>query len=176
MIEVVLERCAGIDVGKRYVVACLLTGSSTESPRVEKRQYEATVGELERLRQWLVEERCTHVVVESTGSYWKPVFNVLEASVTVVLANPVHVRNLRGHKTDRKDSEWLAHLLRHGLIRPSFIPPPAIRELRSLTRQRRDLIAAGARERNRVQKLLEEGNVKLGNVLSDVFGSRVSAC
>jgi transposase len=170
MIEVVLERCAGIDVGKRYVVACLLTGSSTESPRVEKRQYEATVGELERLRQWLVEERCTHVVVESTGSYWKPVFNVLEASVTVVLANPVHVRNLRGHKTDRKDSEWLAHLLRHGLIRPSFIPPPAIRELRSLTRQRRDLIAAGARERNRVQKLLEEGNVKLGNVLSDVFG------
>ena len=170
MIEVVLERCAGIDVGKRLVVVCLLTGAAQEQPRVEKRQYDATVPELERLRAWLVEEKCTHVVVESTGSYWKPVFNVLEQSVTVVLANPAHVKNLRGHKTDRKDSEWLAHLLRHGLVRPSFIPPPAIRELRSLTRQRKDLIVAGARERNRVQRLLEEANIKLGNVLSDVFG------
>jgi transposase len=170
MIEVILERCAGIDIGKRFVVVCLLTGAASEKPHVEKRQYDATVGELEKLREWLVSEGCTHVVVESTGSYWKPVFNVLEKSVTVVLANPVHVKNLRGHKTDRKDSAWLAHLLRHGLIRPSFIPPPEIRELRSLTRQRRDLIAAGARERNRVQRLLEEANIKLGNVLSDVFG------
>jgi transposase len=170
MIEVVLERCAGIDVGKRYVVVCLMTGAASESPRIEKRQYDATVTELERLREWLEQEQCTHVVVESTGSYWKPVFNVLEKSLTVVLANPVHVRNLRGHKTDRKDSQWLAHLLRHGMIRPSFIPPPEIRNLRSLTRQRRDLIAAGARERNRVQRLLEEANIKLGNVLSDVFG------
>src|SRR5882757_2447883 len=151
MIEVVLERCAGIDIGKRFVVVCLLSGAAGQSPRLEKRQYDATVGELERLREWLLAEGCTHVVVESTGSYWKPVFNVLEKSVTVVLANPVQVKNLRGHKTDRKDSEWLAYLLRHGLIRPSFIPPPEIRELRSLTRQRRDLIAAGARERNRVQ-------------------------
>lgn len=170
MIEVVLERCAGIDVGKRYVVVCLMTGAASESPRIEKRQYDATVNELERLREWLEQEHCTHVVVESTGSYWKPVFNVLEKSLTVVLANPVHVRNLRGHKTDRKDSEWLAHLLRHGMIRPSFIPPAEIRNLRSLTRQRRDLIVAGARERNRVQRLLEEANIKLGNVLSDVFG------
>jgi transposase len=83
------------------------------------------------------------VVIESTGSYWKPVFNVLEKSVTVVLANPVQVKNLRGHKTDRKDSEWLAYLLRHGLIRPSFIPPPEIRALRSLTRQRRDRLRPG---------------------------------
>jgi transposase len=170
MIEVVLERCAGIDSGKRFVVVCLLSGAAGQSPRLEKRQYDATVGELERLREWLLAEGCTHVVVESTGSYWKPVFNVLEKSVTVVLANPVQVKNLRGHKTDRKDSEWLAYLLRHGLIRPSFIPPPEIRELRSLTRQRRDLIAAGARERNRVQRLLEEANIKIGNVLSDVFG------
>jgi transposase len=168
--EVVLERCAGIDVGKRFVLVCLLSGAAGEKPRMEKRQYHATVTEVERLRQWLAEELCTHVAVESTGSYWKPVFNVLEKSVTVVLANPVHVQNLRGHKTDRKDSEWLANLLRHGLIRPSFIPPPAIRELRSLTRQRKDLIVAGARERNRVRRLLEEANIKLGNVLSDVFG------
>jgi transposase len=104
MIEVILERCAGIDIGKRFVVVCLLTGAASEKPHVEKRQYDATVGELEKLREWLVSEGCTHVVVESTGSYWKPVFNVLEKSVTVVLANPVHVKNLRGHKTDRKDS------------------------------------------------------------------------
>jgi len=116
MIKVILERCAGIDVGKRFVVVCLLTGAASECPRMEKRQYDATVVELEKL------------------------------------------------------SAWLAYLLRHGLIRPSFIPPPEIRELRSLTRQRRDLIAVGARERNRVQRLLEEANIKIGNVLSDVFG------
>jgi transposase len=170
MFKVILERCAGIDVGKRFVVVCLLSGEAQQVPHMEKRQYDATVGELERLRQWLVEAGCTHVVLESTGSYWKPVFNVLEKSVTVVLANPAQVKNLRGHKTDRKDSEWLAYLLRHGMVRPSFIPPPEIRELRSLTRQRRDLVAAGAGERNRVQRLLEEANIKLGNVLSDVFG------
>ena len=170
MINVVLERCAGIDVGKRFVVVCLMAGPASETPRVEKRKFGVTVEALEHLRVWLEQEQVTHVVVESTGSYWKPIFNVLENSFTVVLANPVHVKNLRGHKTDMKDSQWLAHLLRHGLIRASFIPPAPIRELRSLTRQRRDLIVAGARERNRVQRLLEEANIKLGNVLSDLFG------
>jgi transposase len=170
VINVVLERCAGIDIGKRFVVACLMVGSASETPRVEQRKFGVTVDALESLREWLEQERVTHVVLESTGSYWKPVFNILEKSLTVVLANPVHVKNLRGHKTDMKDSQWLAHLLRHGLIRASFIPPVHIRELRSLTRQRRDLVAAGARERNRVQRLLEEANIKLGNVLTDVFG------
>jgi transposase len=151
-------------------VACLMTGSASETPRVEQRKFGVTVDALESLREWLEQERVTHVVLESTGSYWKPVFNILEKSLTVVLANPVHVKNLRGHKTDMKDSQWLAHLLRHGLVRASFIPPVHIRELRSLTRQRRDLVAAGARERNRVQRLLEEANIKLGNVLTDVFG------
>jgi transposase len=170
MINVVLERCAGIDVGKRLVVVCLMVGQASEAPRLEKRKFGVTTDALEQLRVWLEQEQVTHVVVESTGSYWKPIFNVLERSFTVVLANPVHVKNLRGHKTDMKDSEWLAHLLRHGLIRASFIPPVPIRELRSLTRQRRDLVAGGARERNRVQRLLEEANIKLGNVLSDLFG------
>jgi len=170
MINVILERCAGIDVGKKFVVVCLMVGQAAETPRVEKRKYGVTVDALEDLRAWLEQEQVTHVVLESTGSYWKPIFNVLEKSFPVVLANPVHVKNLRGHKTDMKDSEWLAHLLRHGLIRASFIPPPQIRELRSLTRQRRDWIAGGARERNRVQRLLEEANIKLGNVLSDLFG------
>ena len=170
MINVILERCAGIDVGKKFVVVCLMVGQAAETPRVEKRKYGVTVDALEDLRAWLEQEQVTHVVLESTGSYWKPIFNVLEKSFSVVLANPVHVKNLRGHKTDMKDGEWLAHLLRHGLIRASFIPPPPIRELRSLTRQRRDWIASGARERNRVQRLLEEANIKLGNVLSDLFG------
>jgi len=107
--------------------------------------------------------------MESTGSYWKPVFNLLEAHVRVVLANAADVQNRRGHKTDSNDSRWLAHLLRHGMIRPSFIPPLAIRELRDLTRRRRQLIGENSRERNRVQKVLEDAKVKLGDVLSDVF-------
>ena len=108
--------------------------------------------------------------MESTGSYWKPVFNVLEDAVKVYLANPQEVKNRKGHKTDNKDGWWLAHLLRHAMIHPSFIPPRAIRELRDLTRRRKRLLSAGTSERNRVQKVLEDANVKLGNVLSDVFG------
>jgi transposase len=138
--------------------------------RVERRRYATTVAELEKLRDWLVQEQVTHVVMESTGSYWKPVFNVLEGGVQVYLANPKEVKNRKGHKTDDKDGWWLAHLLRHAMIHPSFIPPRAIRELRDLTRRRRRLIGNGTAERNRVQKVLEDANVKLGNVLTDVFG------
>jgi transposase len=108
--------------------------------------------------------------MESTGSYWKPVFNILEDSVEVVLANAFDVQNRRGHKTDPNDSRWLAHLLRHGMIRPSFIPERAVRELRDLTRRRRQLVGEKARERNRIQKVLEDANIKLGDVLSDVLG------
>src|SRR5207249_4511306 len=107
---------------------------------------------------------------ESTGSYWKPIFNVVEATMTVVLDNPAHLTNVPGRKTDVKDCQWLAELLRHGLIRGSFIPPRPIRELRDLTRRRRRLIATGTSERNRIQKVLEDANVKLGCVLSDLFG------
>jgi transposase len=110
-------------------------------------------------------------VMESTGSYWKPVFNVLEDAVRVYLANPQEVKNRKGHKTDDKDGWWLAHLLRHAMIQPSFIPPRAIRELRDLTRRRKRLLGNSTSERNRVQKVLEDANVKLGNVLSDVFGA-----
>src|SRR5689334_7708991 len=108
-------------------------------------------------------------VMESTGSYWKPVFNILEGSVKVILANPEQVKALRGKKTDPNDSRWLAGLLRHGLVEPSFIPPPRdIRELRDLTRRRRTLMQEGASERNRVQKIPEDANVKIGNVLTDI--------
>ena len=110
--------------------------------------------------------------MESTGPYWRPVFNVLEeAGMEAIVANPQQVKNLRGHKTDMKDCWWVAHLLRHGMIRPSYIPSRPIRELRDLTRRRKQLIRHGATERNRVQKVLEEANIKIGSVLSDVFGA-----
>ena len=170
MIPAAVERCAGIDVGKRFLAVCVLVGPLTGEPRAERRRYGATVAELERLRAWLKQEGVTDVVMESTGSYWKPVFNVLEDAVRVQLANPEQVKNRKGHKTDDKDGWWLAHLLRHAMIHPSFIPPRPIRELRDLTRRRKRLLGTGTQEKNRVQKVLEDANVKLGNVLSDVFG------
>lgn len=170
MIEAIMERCAGIDVGKKFLVVCLMVGPLESEPTVELRKFGTIMSELEQLRDWLLHERCTHVVMESTGSYWKPIFNVLESEIKVILANAFDVRNRRGHKTDPNDSRWLAHLLRHGMIRPSFIPPREIRELRDLTRRRRQLVGEGTRERNRIQKILEDANVKLGDVLRDVLG------
>jgi len=170
MIEAVIESCAGIDVGKKFLVVCVMTGRLEAEPKIEIRKFGTIVAELELLRDWLIREGCSHAVMESTGSYWKPVFNVLEDSVEVVLANAYDVQNRRGHKTDPNDSRWLAHLLRHGMIRPSFIPERAVRELRDLTRRRRQLVGERARERNRIQKILEDANIKLGDVLSDVLG------
>jgi transposase len=170
MICAAVERCAGIDVGKTFLAVCLMSGPLDGEPRVERRRFGTIRSELEKLRDWLQEEGVTHVVMESTGSYWKPVFNVLEDSVRVYLANPQEVKTRKGHKTDDKDGWWLAHLLRHAMIHPSFIPPRAIRELRDLTRRRKRLLSNATAEKNRVQKILEDANVKLGNVLTDVFG------
>jgi transposase len=169
--KAVIERCAGIDVSKNALNVCVLTGAADQEAAAELRLFGAFNADLEELRQWLVERGCTHVVMESTGSYWKPVYAVLEDSgVGILLANGEDVKARRGHKTDWQDCQFLAHLLRHGMIRPSFIPPQAIRDLRDLTRRRRQLIGVATSERNRVQKVLEEANVKLGSVLSDVFG------
>lgn len=174
MIPAVIERCAGIDIGKKFVVVCVMTGPASEMGVAETRKFGTIRKELEALRGWLQGEGCTHVVMESTGCYWKPVLNVLEDDPAykphVVLANPQQVKAVTGHKTDPHDARWLAHLLRHGMIRPSFIAPRAIRELRDFTRRRKQMIALAADERNRVQKLLEDANVKIGDVLSDVFG------
>jgi len=170
MINAAIERCAGIDVGKKFLAVCILTGPLKGEPRVERRRFGTTTAELESLREWLKAEGVTDVVMESTGSYWKPVFNVLEGSVKVSLANSQEVRNRKGHKTDDKDGWWLAHLLRHAMIYPSFIPPRPIRELRDLTRRRKRLLSDGTSEKNRVQKVLEDANVKLGSVLTDIFG------
>jgi transposase len=170
MIQAEIERCAGIDVGKKWLAVCILVGPLEAEPRSETRKFGCNVADLERLRDWLKENGITHAVMESTGSYWKPVFNILEETLTVYLANPQQVKPRKGHKTDNKDGHWLGHLLRHAMIQPSFIPPRPIRELRDLTRRRKKLIGAASSEKNRIQKVLEDANVKLGNVLSDVFG------
>lgn len=170
MIPAVIERCAGIDVGKTFLTVCLLTGPADGEPKVETRKVSTFHDDLEALRQWLSHEHCTHVVMESTGSYWKPVFSILESSVKVFLANGQDVKGRKGHKTDWNDCRWLAHLLRHGLIRPSFVPSRAIRDLRDLTRRRKQILSNAASERNRVQKVLEEASIKIGSVLTDVFG------
>lgn len=170
MITAVIERCVGIDVGKKFLSACVMIGPAQGEAKHVTRPFGTTVAELQMLREWVVEQGCTHAVMESTGSYWKPVFNVLEGSVKVTLANPHEVKARKGHKTDPKDAWWLAHLLRHAMITASFIPPRPQRELRDLTRRRKKMLSAATSEKNRVQKILEDANVKLGTVLSDVFG------
>jgi transposase len=167
--EVLHPRCCGIDVHKTTVVACLRLQDGRRA-RMELRQFGTTTAELLRLHEWLSTAACTHVAMESTSVYWKPVFNLLESSFEVVLANAHHIKAVPGRKTDAKDCEWLADLLAHGLIRASFIPPAAIRELRDLTRHRKSLIRDRVKAANRVHKLLETANIKLGNVVTDVLG------
>jgi len=162
--------CCGIDVHKSSVTACLMWGPADQEPQSEIRRFGTMSGELKQLREWLKQAHCEVAVMESTGAYWKPVWNILETDIKLILANAKHVRSLPGEKTDNKDGRRLASLLRHGLIRPSFVPPREIRELRDLTRYRKKLLGNGAAERNRIQKILEDANIKLGTVLTDVFG------
>lgn len=171
MIPTVTERCAGIDVGKTFLTVCLLTGPADGEPKVQTRKFGTFHADLEALGLWLTEEKCTQAVMESTGCYWKPVFNVLETKVSVILANGQDVKGRKGHKTDWNDCRWLAHLLRHGLVRASFIPPRPVRELRDLTRRRKQILSVAASERNRVRKVLEEANVKIGSVLTGCLRS-----
>ena len=142
-----MERCAGIDVGKKWLSVCIMIGPLDGEPRVERHRFGVNVADLQQLRDWLTKEGVTHAVMESTGSYWKPVFNVLEDSVQVYLANPHEVKNRKGHKTDDKDGWWLAHWLRHARIHPSFLPPRPLRELRDLTLRRERLNGAGTLRR-----------------------------
>jgi transposase len=145
-------------------------GPADQEPQSEIRRFGTMTSELKRLAEWLKQAKCEIAAMESTGAYWKPVWNVLEGKIRLILANAKHVRALPGEKTDNKDGKRLASFLRHGLIRASFVPPQDIRELRDLTRYRKKLLANGAAERNRIQKILEDANIKLGSVLSDVFG------
>lgn len=167
--EVMHARCCGLDVHKESVVACLRLQEGRRA-KTEVRQFGTTTAELLRLHEWLAHAACTHVGMESTSVYWRPVFNLLESSFDVVLANAHHIKGVPGRKTDIKDCEWIANLLAHGLIRASFIPPLAIRDLRDLTRHRKSLIRDRVKATNRVYKLLETANIKLANVVADVLG------
>src|SRR5207247_2939880 len=140
MLEVKVANCAGIDVGKKFLAVCVLIGLANRKPVGEVRRFGTTVKELERLRAWLMEKKCTEAVMESTGSYWKPVFNILEGSLKIILANPQQLKAQRGKKTDPNDSRWLASLLRHGLVQGSFIPLRDNSELGDLTLRRRTVV------------------------------------
>ncbi len=163
--QVLHDICCGIDVHAKTVVACLI-----KQGRKQTLTFSTMTADLLKLLDWLTTEGCTIIAIESTGVYWRPVFNILEGSIEVMLVNARHVKAVPGRKTDVKDCEWLADLLRHGLLKPSFIPPLEIRELRELTRYRQSLIREQASVSNRVQKLAESGNIKLSQVASDALG------
>lgn len=168
--EALIERACGLDVHEAFVVASLLTGPSNARPTRTRKTFGTTRAELLALRDWLKAAGCTHVAMESTGIYWRPIYETLEAEFDVTVGNARHIKNVPGRKTDVTDADWIADLLRHGLIRKSFVPPPPLRELREVLRYRRSLVETRAAERNRVIKLLECAGIKLANVVSDVFG------
>jgi transposase len=168
--EVIHKRCCGLDVHKDTVVACLMI---REGGKVHKevRTFLTMTVDLVVLHDWLKAHEVTHVAMESTGIYWRPVFNLLEEDFTVLLVNAAHIKTVPGRKTDVKDCEWIADLLSHGLLRGSFIPPEPIRDLRDLTRYRKSLTDERVREVNRLQKFLEAANIKLSSVANDVMGA-----
>jgi transposase len=168
--EVVHERCCGLDIHKRVVVACLLTPGKGGQPLRETRSFSTMTKDLLALGDWLAAAGCTHVAMESTGPYWKPLYNLLEGSFTLLLVNAQHLKAVPGRKTDVKDAAWIADLLRHGLLRPSFVPARPERELRELIRYRTALVRERAAEVNRIQKVLEGANLKLAAVASNVVG------
>jgi transposase len=168
--EILYTNCAGLDVHKKTVKVCVLTHASNGQLQKEFRTYFTTTEELLKLGDWLKEQGCTHIAFEATGVYWKPVFNLLEGSFEVLVVNAQHIKAVPGRKTDVKDAEWIADLLQHGLLKASFIPSSPQRELRDLTRYRVRLTEEKAREVNRVQKTLEDTNLKLGDVVSDIMG------
>jgi transposase len=166
----VYERCAGIDVHKRNVVVCAITPDVQGQRQKEQRTFSTMMPDLLRMRQWFQSLNVTHVAMESTGSFWKPIFNVLEGHMEVLVVNAHHLKAVPGRKTDLKDAEWIADLLQHGLLRPSFVPPAFQRELRELTRYRTSVIEERSRTINRLHKILEDTTIKLSAVASDLMG------
>jgi transposase len=168
--EILYSACAGLDVHKDTVVACVRRVTAKGQTRRQTRAFGTMTAHLLELGDWLADQGVTHVAMESTGVYWKPIWNLLEGQFEILLVNAQHVKQVPGRKTDVKDAEWIAELLQHGLLRGSFVPCTPQRELRELTRQRRQLIQAKATIANRIQKVLEDANIKLGSVASDVLG------
>lgn len=167
--DVLHAQCAGLDVHQQTVVACA-RGGSGKTVTYEVRTFGTTTPALLALSDWLTAHGCTHVAMESTGVFWKPVWAVLEGAFELVLANAMHIRNIPGRKSDVNDATWIADLLAHGLIRPSFVPPAPVQELRDLTRTRKQLVREIAQHTLRIQKTLETANLKLTSVLTDILG------
>jgi len=169
--DVIYQRCCGLDVHKRTVTACLLTTKPEGGRQQETRTFGTMTDDLLALAHWLAQAGCSHVAMEATGAYWKPVYNILEGQFETLVVNAYHVKAVPGRKTDVRDAEWLADLLQHGLLRGSFIPDRPQRELRELTRYRTSLVRERASEVNRLQKTLEGANIKLSSVATDILGA-----
>jgi transposase len=170
-VDIVVRCCAGLDVHKKSVVACIRCQHGNGKVRKEVRTFGTMTADLLALSDWLAAAGVTQVAMESTGVYWKPVWNILESRFQLVLVNARHIKQVPGRKTDVKDSEWIAELLQYGLLRGSFVPPAPQRELRELTRQRTQLMRQKATVSNRIQKVLEDANIKLASVATDVLGT-----
>jgi transposase len=169
--DVLIERCCGLDVHQATVVACVLTPGAGSKARKQVRTFRTVTAELEELREWLLECGVTHIAMESTGVYWMPVYEVLATGeMELIVGNAAHIKNVPGRKTDVKDAEWIAHLVRHGLIRPSIVPTPLMKRLREYTRLRRKLVHERTSQRNRILRLLETANIKIASFVSDAFG------
>lgn len=168
--QVLFKRCAGLDVHKATVVGCVMITAEDGSVRKEIKTFGTMTRDLLQLGDWLKGHQVTHAAMESTGSYWKPVYNLLEGQMELLVVNAQHIKAVPGRKTDIKDAEWIADLLRHGLLRGSFIPPKPQRELRELVRHRANLVGRRAQVVNELQRTLESTNIKLGNVVSDITG------
>lgn len=168
--EIIIERCAGLDVHKQVVVVSVRMPGEGGKRRVETQTFSSMSEELLKLSDWLSSHGVTHVAMESTGVYWRPVYALLEDEFEVLLVNARHVKNVPGRKTDVRDSEWLAQLLECGLLKGSFIPPRPIRDLRDLTRYRKVLIRERGHHVNRVEKTLELTNIKISSVVTDIMG------
>ena len=171
--DVIFTHCTGLDVHKKRITACRVTPDPTGQQAdglLELRDFGTMTADLLALSDWLAEAGITHVAMESTGEYWKPVYNILEGSFTVFLVNAAHVKQVPGHKTDKADARWLAKLMRYGLLRASFIPPVGQRDLRDLTRYRTKLVQERGREVNQVHGVLERTNIKLGAVATTFLG------
>ena len=169
--EAMVKRCAGLDVHQETIVACVLTGELDEKPESKIRTFGTYTKDLEELHDWLLEEKIEQVAMESTGVFWKCVWNIIEdENYEIKLANAKEIKNMPGRKTDVKDAQWIAELLRCGLVKSSFVPDVEIRELRDLTRYRRKIIQQASSEKNRIHKILQDANIKMTTDVSDIFG------
>ena len=175
MLKIVYPVCCGMDVHKSFVVACIATTNGLGVTTYKSKRFSTFTNDLKWCAAWLAENQCKDVCMESTGKYWIPVYNILEATCTIVLAHPKYVKAIRGKKTDKKDAKWIADIFKHDLVSGSFIPPVDIRQLRDLMRYDWKLTNFTTGEKNRAQNCLTVSNIKLDDVFSDVFGKAASA-